>query len=327
MYAAVRHFLDSWLFQLRGPQSGPVVLVQRRVFILPTPQGWLFAGVLLLMLVGSINYGLSLGFVLTFLLAALGLNGMVYTFRNLAHLSISAERTQPVFTGGTAEFRIRLNNPSAADRFALGLSTRHAAGPYVDVPAGQSAVAVLGVPAPRRGRLRPGRFTVFTRFPLGLYRAWSYAEFDLHCLVYPRPVPVGLPLPAPESAAEGGGHRGADREDFSGLRQYHHGDSPRHIAWKAAARTDDLLTKQFAGRSETELWLDFQALPSKLGVEDRLSQLTRWVLDADAGGLAFGLRIPGETIPLSTGLAHRERCLKALALHGLDDDDTRRSGG
>jgi uncharacterized protein (DUF58 family) len=320
MYAAVRHFFDSWLFQLRGPQTGPVVLVQRRVFILPTPQGWLFAGVLLLMLVGSINYGLSLGFVLTFLLAALGLNGMVYTFRNLAHLSVSAERTQAIFVGGTAAFRIRLHNPGAADRFAVGLSTRAGAGPYVDVPAGQSAVAILGVPALRRGRLRPGRFTLFTRFPLGLYRAWSYVEFDLHCLVYPRPAAPGLPLPAPEAAAEGGGHRGAGREDFSGLRQYRHGDSPRHIAWKAAARTQDLLTKQFAGRVESELWLDWQQLPSKLGVEDRLSQLTRWVLDADAGGAAFGLRIPGDTISPATGLAHRDRCLKALALHGLDDD-------
>ncbi|MGQ0525378.1 MAG: DUF58 domain-containing protein, partial [Betaproteobacteria bacterium] len=88
MYATVRNHIYNWLFQIRGPQVGPLVLVQRRVFILPTRQGLLFAGVLALMLVGSINYALSLGFVLTFLLVGLGLNAMLYTFRNLANLRV-----------------------------------------------------------------------------------------------------------------------------------------------------------------------------------------------------------------------------------------------
>ena len=59
-----------WLFQWRGPEPGTIVLVQRRVFILPTAQGLLFTGVILLMLIGSVNYDLSLGFILAFLLGA-----------------------------------------------------------------------------------------------------------------------------------------------------------------------------------------------------------------------------------------------------------------
>lgn len=98
------------------------------------------------------------------------------------------------------------------------------------------------------------------------------------------------------------------------MRQYHHGDSPRHIAWKVAARDQGLLTKQFSGRAETELWLDWAQLPSRMGVEERLSQLARWVLDAHVAGLAYGLRLPGATMELAAGEAQRDRCLEALAL-------------
>jgi uncharacterized protein (DUF58 family) len=319
MYAALRSYLYNWLFQLRGPQPGPVVLVQRRIFILPTRQGFIFAGVLVLMLIGSINYGLSLGFVLTFLLTALGLNAMIYTFRNLANLRVSAGRAYPVFVGEKARFSMCIDNPSRADRFAIGIADGKREGSYVDVSARQSADVTIEMPAVRRGRMQPGRLTLFTRFPLGLYYAWSYLEFDTHCLVYPRPAPPGLPLPPAASGAGTGAHYGRGLEDFAGLRPYHPGDSPRHIAWKAAARGQGLLTKQFSGRADTELWLDWRHLPVHMDVEDKLSRLTRWVIEAHALGTTFGLRIPGRTIALGSGDVQRTRCLEALALFGSED--------
>src|SRR5690606_21950534 len=112
--------------------------------------------------------------------------------------------------------------------------------------------------------------------------------------------------------------RGEGQEDFAGLRQYHRGDSLRQVAWKVAARDQGLFTKQFAGRADSELWLDWEMPPHGLGVEEKLSQLARWVLDAHARGLAFGLRLPGRTVGIGTGDIQRERCLDALALFGLE---------
>jgi uncharacterized protein (DUF58 family) len=318
MYAALRHRIHNWVFQLRGPQSGAVVLVQRRVFILPSRQGLLFAFVLLLMLTGSVNYNLSLGFVLTFLLGAMGINAMLYTFRNLANLRVTPGRARPVFAGETARFALCLENPGASDRYAIGLTRDRREASYTDVPARGSAQLDIGVPAPRRGRLRPGRLTLFTRYPLGLYYAWAYVELDTHCIVYPRPAAPGVALPRPQAAEGEGTEYGQGQEDFAGLRQYHPGDSPRHIAWKAAARDQGLLTKQFSGRADSQLWLDWERLPARLGVEEKLSQLARWVLDARALGVAFGLRLPGVTVPPGSGDAHQQRCLEALALYGED---------
>ena len=116
MYAALKNRLYDWIFQPRGTESGAIVLVQRRVFILPTRPGLGYGVTLVLMLIGSINYSLSLGYVLTFLLVGLGINAMLHTFRNLAHLRVSPGRVPPVFAGEQARFTLRLENPVAAFR-------------------------------------------------------------------------------------------------------------------------------------------------------------------------------------------------------------------
>lgn len=320
MYAALKNSIATRLFQWRGPESGPIVLVQRRVFILPTRQGLVFGLVLLVMLTGSINYSLGLGFVLTFLLASLGVNAMIQTFRNLANLRVTGGRAPPVFAGDMAQFTVHLENGSGIDRHAIGLAHDRRNAAFVDVKARSTTPAIAPVVAPRRGLLTPGRLTLFTRFPLGLYHAWAYLELDMHCIVYPRPAFPALPLPPPAMSAGAGSEHGRGQEDFAGLRQYHVGDSLRHIAWKAAARDQGLLTKQFTGHAETELWLDWTRLPSHLGVEERLSHLARWVLDAHAAGLSYGLRLPGKTVGLAAGEAQRELCLEALALYDQERD-------
>jgi len=191
MYAALKNRFYTWIFRWRGPESGAIVLVQRRVFILPTRQGLVFAVVLLVMLAGSINYSLGLGFVLTFLLGALGVNAMIYTFRNLANLRVTGGRTRPVFAGGTAFFTVHLENGGDADRYAIGLTHDRTQASFVDLTARSTTPVTAAVPALRRGILRPGRLTLFTRFPLGLYYAWAYLDLDLRCIVIRVP-----PLPA-----------------------------------------------------------------------------------------------------------------------------------
>jgi uncharacterized protein (DUF58 family) len=178
------------------------------------------------------------------------------------------------------------------------------------------AEVVLGVPAPARGWLPLGRVMLETRFPLGIFRAWSYVEPEARCLVYPRPERSSLPPRAAESAK--GALRSATpgNDDYAGLRAYQFSDSPRHVAWKAVARNEDLLTKQFTGEAAAELWLDWALLPGHLGLEQRLSRLAGWVLDAEHSGVHYGLRLPGVEIAPGRGEAQAGACLQALALYG-----------
>jgi uncharacterized protein (DUF58 family) len=304
----------QWVFKHHAPEPGVVFLSQRRVYILPTRQGLAFGLSLVLMLIGSINYNLSLGYLLTFLLAGLGVVSILHTFRNLAHLYVSAGRVAPVFAGETARFEIILENKSAFDRFSLDLVCRGTA-ESCDVRARRFASVPVPMKTEKRGWLQLERVTMETRFPLGLIRAWSYVQPDMRALVYPKP--DRSPLPATHPVAESGESlaAGSGADDFAGLRPYQAGDSPRHIAWKAAARDESLLTKTFAGRASSELWFDWERLPADMHVEARLSRLARWVLLAEEQGLRYGLRLPGVTVPLGEGLAHRDSCLKELALY------------
>ena len=314
MLAALKQQFRSWLFRPRI-ESGTVTLNQRRIFIIPTRQGIGFVFVLLVMLLGDINYNLSLGYVLTFLLGTTTLMTMLHTFRNMAQLEIRAGRTDPVFAGEMAQFVFHFHNNGMLPRYHLKIhdGTGHCV--TFDISARQSVEIKLPIRAVQRGWLGSGRLTLFTEFPLGLYHAWSYLQFDTRCLVYPKPA-AHQPLPDSSEQSGKGKFNVAGDEDFSGLRRYVAGDAFPRIAWKALAREQGLQVKQFSSQQGRELWLDWTLLPG-LAAERKLEMLTRWVLDADMQEQNYGLRLPDIELQPGHGAAHRSECLRALALCGL----------
>jgi len=316
----VRTFLKqkfrNWAFR-RTVETGTVVLNQRRIYILPTRQGFGFAFVLVLMLLGDINYNLSLGYVLTFLLATTGGMSMYYAFRNMAQLEIHAGHVTPVFAGEQANFVFHFNNPATLARYQIHLHDDTGHRTQFDLPAQCSTTVLLAIPAKQRGWLDSGRLTLYTEFPLGLFHAWSYLHFDVYCLVYPAPA---APRALPAAAAQDGSGKlvSTGDDDFAGLRNYVAGDALPRIAWKAYARGQGLQVKQFSAYQGHELWLDWSLLPN-IASERKLELLVRWVLDADEQGLLYGLRMPGVEIAPQRTSSHRAECLRTLALFGLDD--------
>ena len=310
--------LRQWLFRFAPDDPGPIVISRLRIFILPTRGGLLFALALFVMLIGAINYNLSLGYALVFLLAGLALVTMVHTYRNLIALRLTPGRADPVFAGEIARFHMRIDNPQRQPRRALELAFGEHPAVALEVAALAQAGVDIPCPAPTRGRLEPGRITLSTRYPLGLFYAWSYPQPSLRCLVYPQPIETPLPI---VSAIADYGQRTGDsgQEDFSGLRLRQPNDSPRHIAWKAVARNFDqcpLLVKQFIGGGAEQWMFDWEHCAATDDVERRLSILTGWVLAADAQHLRYGLRLPGRTLTPALGPAQRAACLEALALFG-----------
>jgi uncharacterized protein (DUF58 family) len=313
---AIERWAAAWAERRQGRDSAPVRLQRRRIYILPTRFGAIFGALVFAMLLGSLNYGASLGFALTFLLGAVVLVAMHHCHNNLLDMRIQFAGAHPVFAGQYAEFRIILGNDADAPRYEIELLWEAAAAGPTDLTTGGSAVLTLSRLAERRGWLALERFAIRTYYPGRLFRAWTWVHMDARCLVYPAPAAPGLPLPRD---VDRGGMRGTPRRgdsDFAGLRTAVPGDPPQHLAWKAYARTGELLLKQFATGEDEPCWLDWDALPD-LDAEARLAQLARWCLDAAAAGSAFGLRLPGARVELGSGPPHLGDCLRTLALFEL----------
>jgi len=315
----IRGILRRWIRRRQGPDEGAVVLHRRRIYILPTQLGVVFGAMLFAMLLGSLNYANNLGLALTFLLAALALVAMHACHRNLQGLVVHGAGAESPFAGQDAVFRLGFVNPGRLPRIDIELRSPDGREHVGSVPAsGDARLAVLA-PTRRRGTIRLGRCEVATRYPFGLFRAWAVLHPDTDCRVYPRPA-ARAPAPPAAPGAEGQRDTRRGQEDFAGLKDYHPGDSPRRIAWKAHARGGELLVKEFAGAAAPAPMFDLDATPDG-DLEARLAVLARWVVDAHGRGEAFGLRLPGLEIPVEPGEAQRRRCLAALADFGSPGPD------
>jgi len=219
---------------------------------------------------------------------------------------------EPRFVGEPLTTPVRIDNRTGPARLAVELQFPGEDPSVVNIEAHRQQCIEMESIASQRGRHSLGRFTIATRFPLGLFRAWANVHLQHTYLVYPRPAAINQ-LPADSTyKLKVSGDQGVGADDFAGLRQYHCGDSLRHIHWKAFARQQGLLTKQFGGDRSEELWLDWNSVP-EVNVEQRLSILTRWILLAERDGKSYGLRLPNLIIEPNHGGVHRHQCLKALA--------------
>lgn len=308
--------LAAWL-ESRLPVADQHQTGQRNIYIVPTAGGLFFAVVLLVLLVASINYQLSLGYALTFLLAGSALASMHMTHGTLRGLQMQLHPGGPGFAGEQAPVDITIQNPGAA-RYGLGLGWRHGAErAWADLPARGSHTVRLLMPLPRRGWQGVPTVVAETRFPLGLFRAWTVWRPAARVLAWPQPEQPAPPLPAGEASEAPEGARSTSAEAagvaFDGVRPWRRGDALRQVAWKKVARTGELVSRDREPAAQRELWLDEAAARTPDGdPERRLSRLAAWVLAADRAGLAVGLRLDGQEWPPDAAEAHRRTLLDAL---------------
>ncbi len=295
-------------------------MTPQRIYILPTRSWAILCAVLLAMWYAAISQGNSAAYLLMFFLSSLVMVSAIHAHFALTGLSLQVGRIEPVFAGELAHVPVEVRNASSRSRVALEIAPdghvfkEPAHAPFAEITPQGTAEADLTYRTSQRGRLALNRLALTTIYPLGFFRSWRYETTDAYCLVLPRPA-GSLPLPAgPASAAiELAGGTGVGGDDFVGARPYQPGESQRHVDWRAVARGQPLLVKQFSGAGSRRLWFEY-ALVAQLGdLETRLSQLSQWIVEAERDGYTYGLRLPGFTAEPARGDAHYQRCLAALA--------------
>jgi uncharacterized protein (DUF58 family) len=293
--------------------------MKERKFPLVSPTAGMF-GLLFVMAAmwyGSASQNNAAAYLLLFCLLGVFLISIPHTLLNLGGLRPTVESAKPTFAGHEVALPVEIVNESRVARSAVSLSLPDCgnAREQVDhIAAGKAARVTLRFPALQRGEHEIGRLCLTTVYPLGFLRAWKRIATPQGYLVYPKPAgDPNLPKASTLSTQNKPAPQLGEGDDFAGVRAYVPGESQRHIDWKAVARGQELMTKQFTAESGGLLYLDFAAARAN-NLEDRLSQLALWVIEAERARVPYGLRLPATEIAPAVGQSHFHHCLRALAL-------------
>lgn len=295
----------------KASDNQAMTLSHRRIFILPTQRGLSFSILIVLLFLIAFVYNNNLAYLLTFLIASVFFITITHSFRSLNGLIIQAGHSKPVFAGTPAGFDIHIDNPSDNPRPYLQISLENTEN--LTLAEHEKTTVTLYSVTHQRGWHEAGKVTIASTYPLGLFRAWSPIRFNLNVLVYPKPALHSSPFPENTAGAFQQGFSKKGAEDFYGLQEYQAGDPIKHIHWKAYAKGLGIYSKQYGGGNSAQIWLDY-GQTSGSDTETRLSQLCRWVIEADQAGLSYGFVLPGFTLQPDIGITHTQKCLEALAL-------------
>lgn len=266
----------------------------------------------LLLLIAFI-YNNNLVYLLSFLLASLFVITIIHTVKSLEGLVIRNGYNANIFAGEFAENTLIIENTDNVTRYSIQLGFDKDTMQTVDILAEQTKRVSLAQQVTQRGWFIADQPTISSCYPFGLFRAWNRLNIELKTLAYPRPVMQDSPFPENNSGDGIQGNAQKGQDDFYGLQSYQTGDSIRHIHWRAFAKGQGLFVRQYSGAQNSEIWLDY-GQTTGASQEERLSQMCRWVLNADKAGIAYGFRLAELNIAPSRGAAHSTQCLEALAL-------------
>ncbi|MGA9333392.1 MAG: DUF58 domain-containing protein [Rudaea sp.] len=298
------------LTRLKRPETLPVRLDRRRIYVLPTRFGLMFSAVLLVMMLGALNYNNNPALLLTCLLGAAAYQSIFQAFGTLNQLELRALKADPCHAGEMLSVHFHFDaGGRRRHSLRLDMAFEHT---QVDLRDPATDSVEVGLPTLLRGWFRIGRVRVSSEYPFGLFHVWSWLNPQFVALIYPRLESHPPPLPQSSAPTQQTSVR-RQGDELASLREYRPGDPLRNIAWKASARHDNLLVKEFESRSGLQIRLDFAKLHG-MDREARISRLASWVCMAESAQASYAMDLPGQHIGFGRGSDHRAACLRALAL-------------
>ena len=296
------------------------IIGRRQLYILPTRIGWYFASILFALFAIAIKFDNQGAFMMLFLLVAVGIIAMHYTHNNVIGLKLVGTPAQSVFVGENAQFPIKFSNLNVRNRKAIWLICDGFKQVF-DLEKNQEKQLVIDLPTVSRGYFNCPTVTLSSQFPLGIFFCWCKKFQNIQrCIVYPQPLDlVAFPDDGEnKTLTESRVSTKNSNADFSGMKAYQPGDRPRDIHWPSLAKTHKLITVQHEDHSSSSFNLSWFSLPNHLSIEDKLSQLCFWLIDAEKKAARYQLEMPNHTIQFNNGTSHFYECLKVLALWGKE---------
>lgn len=209
----------------------------------------LLGGALLLFLMAT-NIQSGWLFVLSSLLLGAVAGGAMVPLSMVRGVHVERRAPQEAFVGDQVPVELVIENRARGTRLSVVVRDPHVAPTTVFVPAiragGRVTVRTVRVAA-RRGVVEGAPVEVASTAPFGVAEARRTIDSSGRMVIFPRVVSVGrLPFLAGAAARQlvGPGAQRGEGQEFLGVREYRHGDSPRNIHWPSTARRGALVVKE-----------------------------------------------------------------------------------
>jgi len=310
-----RKLVQRWINR-RIPRADELELDRSNVFVLPTREGLLFGGLLIISLLTGINYQNSLIYLFTFVMGAVFFGTILQTFQNLAQLKLTVVDVGEGEAGQPIPIILRIVALDGSYRPSIMLNVEGEPVSATVADGHNSDPVTLALPTHSRGWVSCPPIRIATDYPFGLIRAWSFFRPAREGVA--TPVPVEPPAPMSVAASEQGDEmaakfvRGADETH---LRGYREGDSLQRVQWKRYARTGQMVVADWEDPAGDPGWIHWDDYPG-VDPELRLSYMAARVRELSENKQPFGLTLPGTGLEPDTGLAHQKAALRLLGTYG-----------
>ena len=281
-----------------------------RTYIVPNGAGVAFGFLFFILLFMGAALNRPLLQLIGFMIAIPYLSAMVQSNSNVKDLKIRILESPLAPAGATVEARVVLEQSGRGTSRKISIRVRG------DSDSGRLMIERVAPGEPVEVRVPLGSFirgfhpfpdlVVSSGHPIGMFHTWKRFRPELGLWIHPAPV-GSLPWrqePAKEEDS---------RLEYREHRQVGPGDSLSRIDWKRFARDKERLFRVYEDDPARKVVLSWEGV-RHLPVEEALSQMTRWLLDAERGGVEATVDAPFTRGPVTrhSMKAH----LRALASFG-----------
>ncbi len=308
----IKNNWDTWVKRRHSP-GNPQIVNTRNLYILPTGFGWAYGIVVFLLLIGAVNYQINMIFLMTFMLAIIGMVSACEAHGNILNLSYKLIEVEDAEEGAPAKIVLRI---AANEKIRFGVGCRVGKESEIrleKIPV-EGLTFIVSLETQSRGFFHLPPIITTSVYPFGIFRVWSYAYFDEDYYVYPKPVNPGF-WPEPNRDRHGESKILTGDDELYDLKQVEDPWSePKLIAWKIAARGLGWYLKKTHSYSDNYWLFSLNDSPS-VDVETKLKHLSYWLQSAEANGLIYGLELTESATKFGRGKEHLQHCLRQLALY------------
>jgi len=294
---------QNWLAK-RFQFSQQKRLSQKDVLVFIYQQGYLYLVLIFITFIAGVNYANNLILGFCFLISAVLCVSFYLTFKQLHDLDIEMVAEDVGQVGHALNLHFYFQQATARPHYLYIKAGNQLEKVYLTE---QKQHWVLPFYAERRGRFEYPVIQIYSVYPFGLVRAWTYLYHHQFAWVAPK---------AQNNTSENKIYQNSfepDMDEFRELRNYQSGDSLQAVSWKQFARGQGLYVKVFEQyQDEHSIEIHYEHMPSQ-SHEEKLGLMMGLIEQCEQQQCAYALHLPQVELPQGAGEEQLRKAKQLLA--------------